>query len=189
MIKFSILVPTVPSRLTTFYPRLINSLQEQIKNRDDIEILGFYDNKKRSVGLKRNALLNLAQGEFLTFIDDDDRIAEDYIQSIMDTIYANPTADCIVFDCITTINVTEKTTYSKYSKDFAYSEVGDQWRGKPAHTMVWRSSIAKRHMFPNINNGEDVNWVVRACKEIKNEVRIDKVLYYYDFNSQSTETR
>jgi glycosyltransferase involved in cell wall biosynthesis len=189
MIKFSILVPTVPNRLYTFYPRLITSLQEQTKNRDDIEILGFYDNKKRSVGQKRNALLNLAQGEFLTFIDDDDRIAEDYIQSIMDTIYANPTADCIVFDCITTINVTEKTTYSKYSKDFEYSEIGDQWRGKPAHTMVWKSSIAKKHMFPNINNGEDVNWVVRACKEIQNEVRIDKVLYYYDFNSKSTETR
>lgn len=189
MIKFSILIPTVPNRLTTFYPRLVTSLQEQIKTRDDIEILCLYDNKKRTVGQKRNALLNLAQGEFLTFIDDDDRIAEDYIESIMNTIYANPTADCIVFDCITTINVTEKTTYSKYSKDFQYSEVGDQWRGKPAHTMVWKSSIAKKHMFPNINNGEDINWVVRACQEIKNEVRIDKVLYFYDFNSKNTETR
>ncbi len=189
MIKFSILVPTVPSRLTSFYPRLITSLQDQVGSRQDIEILGFYDNKKRSVGLKRNALLNLAQGEFLTFIDDDDRIADDYIESIMNTIYANPTADCIVFDCITTINKTEKTTYSKYSIHYEYTEVGDQWRGKPAHTMVWKSSIAKKHMFPNMSNGEDVNWVVRACREIKNEVRIDKVLYYYDFNSQSTETR
>lgn len=188
MIKLSILIATIPSRLTTFYPRLINHLSEQIKEYDDIEILSFYDNKKRSVGAKRNALLNLAQGEFLTFVDDDDRIANDYIESIMSTIYNNPGADCIVFDCETTIDGGDKH-FSKYSIHYNYGRTGDQWRGKPAHTMVWKSEIAKKHTYANKNYEEDIDWVSRACVNIKNEVRIDKILYFYDFNNTTTETR
>jgi len=187
-VKLSILVPSVPSRLTTFFPRLIQQLEKQVGARSDIEILGFYDNKRRTVGEKRNALLQLARGEYLTFIDDDDRVADDYIASIMDTLAVHPEADVVVFDCITTID-NKSTTYSKYSINYEYGQTGDQWRGKPAHTMVWRSAIAKKHMYPNQNYGEDVNWVVRACADVRHEVRIDKTLYFYDFNSQVTETR
>lgn len=190
MIKLSILIATVPSRLNTFFPTLIDSLNAQIGNRDDIEILGFYDNKKRTVGQKRNDLLDLAEGEFLTFIDDDDRVADDYIESIMECIYNNPNADCIVFDCITTIDGdTNNPTYSKYSIQYDYTHVGDQWRGKPAHTMVWKSEIAKGTSYLSQNYGEDIDWVKRACVNIIDEIRIDKVLYYYDFNNSTTETR
>jgi intein/homing endonuclease len=138
------------------------------------------------------------------FIDDDDDIAPDYISSVISTLYANPTADCIVFDCITTMNGDKSNqTYSKYSIDYEYIQVQEpgpnpidptgriafQWRGKPAHTMIYKSEIAKKHIYINQNYGEDVDWVKRACLEIKNEVRIDKVLYYYNFNSAVSETR
>lgn len=187
-IKLSILVSTIPSRLHTFYPRLIADLNWQSRNRADVEIIALYDNKKRSVGAKRNSLISLAQGEFLTFIDDDDRIAHDYVDSIMNCIDVNTDADCIVFDCITTIN-RAKTVYSKYSITYNYHELDGQWRGKPAHTMVWKSNIAKKHIYQDINFGEDVDWVIRACDDIKKEVRIDKVLYFYDFDSTVSETR
>lgn len=192
--RLSILIATVPSRLETFYPKLIKNLSKQIEKRTDVEILGFYDNKKRTVGAKRNDLLNLAQGEYLTFIDDDDRVSDDYIDSILNTIIENPTADCIVFDCITTINGdTSNPTYSQYSIKHDYIEFEKngrkEWRGKPAHTMVWKSSIAKKHAYQAKNYGEDIEWVKRACLDIKNEVRIDKTLYFYDFNGATTETR
>ena len=190
MIKLSILIITVPSRINSFYPNLLNCLNKQIGDRTDIEVLGLYDNKKRSVGEKRNALLKLAQGEYLTFIDDDDRIDDTYIESIMATLNSNPAADCVVFDCITIINGNNiDKTYSKYSIKYEYGQVGNQWRGKPAHTMVWRAEIAKRHIYVNKNYQEDVDWVKRACLDIKNEVRIDKTLYYYDYNDKTTETR
>jgi glycosyltransferase involved in cell wall biosynthesis len=176
---------------------LISKLLIQVENRPDIEILGLFDNKKRSVGQKRNELLRMAQGEFLTFIDDDDDIPHDYIAAIMDCLYKNHTADCVVFNCITTINGDPKQrTFSKYSIQYEYGQVPDptgeyqyQWRGKPAHTMVWKAEIAKRHLYKDANYGEDVDWVVRACQEIKNEVYLDKVLYFYNFNQNTTETR
>jgi glycosyltransferase involved in cell wall biosynthesis len=204
MLKLSILISTIPRRINTFYPALLNKLMAQVGDRWDIEVIGLFDNKKRSVGHKRNELLKLAQGEYLCFIDDDDDIAQDYISSIITSLYANPIADCIVFDCITTQNGDKNNqTYSKYSINYEYVQVPGispnpvdptgriafQWRGKPAHTMVYKSGIAKKHIYMNQNYGEDVDWVKRACQDIRNEVRIDKVLYYYNFNSTVSETR
>jgi hypothetical protein len=46
--------------------------------------------------------------------------------------------------------------------------------------MVYKSEIAKRHKYIDLQNGEDYQWVKRACLDIKNQTRIEKVLYYYD---------
>jgi glycosyltransferase involved in cell wall biosynthesis len=193
MIKLSILVPTVPSRLSFFYPRIMKQLLEQSSNFHQVEILGFFDNKKRTVGEKRQDMLNLAKGEYLVFIDDDDRIAEDYIATIIETLNNNPNTDCVVFDCICCIENSSLKTYCKYGTEFEYGYINDsqtEWRGKPAHTMVYKSSIAKKHLYNNVNFGEDCEWVIRACKDIKEQTRIDKVLYYYDCKDKTTsETR
>jgi hypothetical protein len=64
--------------------------------------------------------------------------------------------------------------------DWRKKPVMDQWRGKPAHTMVWNSKIAKQCTFIDANTGEDYDWVKQACKFIIKEVRIDRLLYFYD---------
>lgn len=192
MIKLSILVPTVPSRLNFFYPRIMTQLLQQCVLYPQVEIIGLFDNKKRTVGEKRQDLLNIAKGEYLVFIDDDDRIADDYISSIMDALEKNPNTDCVVFDCICCIENGSLKQLCKYGIEFEYGDILDglEWRGKPAHTMVYKSSIAKRHSFISSNFGEDVDWVKRACLEIKIQTRIDKVLYYYDCQANTTsETR
>lgn len=192
MIRLSVLVPTVPSRLSFFYPRIMNQLLEQSKNYPGVEIIGLFDNKKRSVGEKRQDLLNLAKGKYLVFIDDDDRISDDYISSIITAMNMYPDTDCIVFDCICCIENSSLKKLCKYGIEFEYGDInnGTEWRGKPAHTMVYKSSIAKAHLYNSVNFGEDIDWVVRACKDIKHQTRIDKVLYYYDCQEKTTsETR
>jgi hypothetical protein len=52
--------------------------------------------------------------------------------------------------------------------------------------MVYKSSVAKKHIYSNMTSGEDVDWVKRACLDIKEQTRIDKVLYYYDAEYNST---
>lgn len=188
MIKLSILILTTPRRLETFCPKIIRELECQVANRNDIEIICVYDNLKRSVGHKRNDLLYMAQGKYVTFIDDDDRIASDYIDSIMKCIEDNYDVDIICFHCICTIN-NMKQQYCKYSKDYNYEEKGTDWCGKPAHTMVWKATIAKKHHYEDKQYGEDVSWVKKAVLDIHTEVQINKVLYYYDFNGEISETR
>jgi glycosyltransferase involved in cell wall biosynthesis len=186
-IKLTILVPTVPSRIDLFYPVIMKELLKQIKNYNNIELISFFDNKKRTIGSKRQEMLNLVQGEYVVFIDDDDMISDDYIEQIMKCLDENQNTDCVVFDCICCVNGSA-TIYGKYGIEFENSKINDgkESRGKPAHTMVYKSSIAKKHNFNDMQNGEDFNWIFRACLDIKHQTRIDKVLYYYDAEYNTT---
>ena len=183
-IKLTILVPTVPSRIDLFYPRIMKNLINQTKKYDNVELISFFDNKKRSIGKKRQEMINLTQGEYVVFIDDDDRIADDYVDQIMAALIANPSTDCVVFDCICTVNGGLRK-HCKYGIEFNNGHDvpgtgGTQWRGKPAHTMVYKTEIAKKHSFSDLRNAEDYDWVHRACQDIKTQSRIDKILYFYD---------
>jgi glycosyltransferase involved in cell wall biosynthesis len=191
MIKLSILILTIPSRVNTYLASLLRQVHSQIGGREDIEVLVLYDNKKRTIGQKRNALLDLAQGTHLIFIDDDDRIADDYISSIMEVLDTSD-PDCIVFDCRCTVVKPGKPStvlHCKYGVEFDYTLIGDQWRGKPAHTMVWKSSVAKLYRYSDISNAEDIDWVKRAVLGVKTQHRIDKVLYYYYADRTKSEYR
>jgi glycosyltransferase involved in cell wall biosynthesis len=188
MIKLSILVPTVPSRIELFYVKLMKELLRQIEPyKNEIELISLFDNKKRSIGKKRQDMTNLAQGEYIVFIDDDDRISEDYISQIMSKLYENPSTDCVVFDSICRVNG-GIDKLCKYGIEFEYGDINDglEWRGKPAHTMVYSANIVKNHQYTNMGHGEDYDWVKRACLDITNQTRIDKVLYYYDAEYATT---
>jgi len=190
MIKLSILVPTVPSRIKYFYPRIMEQLLSQIKSRRDIELIALFDNNKRTIGKKRQEMLDLAQGEYTIFLDDDDRISDDFIEQIMNALYNNPECDCVVYNSFCSVNG-DPGYICKYGIEFDYhiSNEGTQqkeWRGKPSHTMVYKSTITKKHKFKDIGHAEDVDWVKRASLDIKNQVRIDKILYYYDANYNTT---
>lgn len=160
---------------------------KQIGLARDVEVIALFDNKKRTIGEKRQNLIDLAKGEYLTFIDDDDRISDDYVSSIMETLYSNLNTDCVVFDCICCVENRQLKKLCKFGIEFEYGDInnGTEWRGKPAHVMVYKSSIAKCHKFSDIGNGEDIDWVKRACLDIKIQTRIDKILYYYDANCET----
>ena len=66
--------------------KLINELHRQISKNfaeEVIEIIIDTDNMEKSVGKKRNDLIEKAQGEFICFIDDDDFVSENYLSTIL----------------------------------------------------------------------------------------------------------
>ena len=185
-ILLTILVPTVPSRIDYFYPRIMKQLLEQTEKYNNIELISFFDNKKRTIGKKRNEMLKLTQGKYVTFIDDDDRLSNDYIDEIMNAIINND-VDCIVYNVNCCVN-NGINKLCKYGIEFEYGDIngGLEWRGKPAHTMIWKTSIATKHNYSDKQNGEDIDWVKQAYLDIKTQHRIDKILYYYDANYATT---
>ncbi len=184
-IKLSILIPSVPARRGTYQQKILDQLEGQLEKngRQDVEILVLYDNKKRKVGEKRQDLLNLARGEFLVFIDDDDRVSDNYIDKILQKIDEDKSIDCIVFDTLYS-RMGGSKMLCKYGVEYEYNHASPEqnrvWTGKPAHTMVYKSSLAKSVVYKSVNFGEDVDWVIRASKLIKKQSRIDEVLYFYE---------
>lgn len=151
-----------------------------------VEILALIDNKKRVIGAKRNNLIEQAQGEYVAFVDDDDRIETDYVQTLVETIIANRGTDCVTFDVEVSLGgLTKKIT--KFDPQYAYSEDENYYYRKPNHVMCYKSEISKSCRFLDIAHGEDDEWAARASIHIKEISKINRTLYYYDYTFKRPE--
>ena len=192
----SILIPTLPSR-SRMFAKLVCKLEDQIPRGVDVEILGLLDNKKMSVGTKRNALLTMAIGEFFVFIDDDDDVVDDYIPVILEAIKGKPEVDLFMYqiELMYVRGSGSPTTRDKVlcNYEFDCKKGGlvspNQYVGPPTHTHVWRTERVHTVEFDSINFGEDSEWVSRAKKFVRSHVTLPRVLYFYKFDASRTETR
>lgn len=184
----SVLIPSVPSRVESMLLPLMAKLSAQCDRRPGkVEVLVLIDNKTRSVGLKREALMQSSRGRFVAFVDDDDDVADSYIERIVDAAEANPDADCIVFDQTCTLN-DSPAVIVKHGIEFENTEIGlDGGTRKPWHVMAYRGVLARSCHFPDASYGEDWYWVDQAWQKIVNQHRIEEVLHHYRFRSDVTE--
>ena len=185
--KLSILVCTVPSRLTHFLPAIIQELDRQAAPFPDVEVCYFGDNKRRTVGAKRNAMLLLAQGDYVVFIDDDDKIAPNYVEKIYGAISQRPDVVCFGMTCSLNGGPALPVNYSAaHPCDANYP---DHYDRIPDQKMVVRRDLALQVGFPNIQCGEDANYAARLRPLLKTEKLVPEILYNYIFSRYTTETQ
>lgn len=155
----------------------------------EIEILTFIDHKEHSVGHKRTRLVQEASGMFVCFVDDDDQVAMDYVPSIYNTIISNSHIDCIGFKGIITFagqNPKEFIHSIQYKEWF---EKDDVYYRPPNHLNPMRREIAASSPFPDKNCGEDFDWAMKIRPHLKEEVFLDKIMYYYLYDQNKTEAQ
>jgi hypothetical protein len=163
----SILVPTIPSR-REICGRLLDELNRQAAGKP-VEIIWIGDNRFTTTGQKRNTMLQIANGLYVTHFDDDDWPTPDYVDSILAAIEANPGVDVICFDW----QAVAKGGRSKTRR------CGIGMDHKPHHLMAWRRSLARRCLFSHASVADDVDWSHRINQVARTEARIDRVLYLY----------
>lgn len=183
----SILICSVTNRLESL-GRLIGCIEDQIKDRNDVEILVSIDNKKRTVGEKRNDLLAQSQGKYTAFVDDDDIIEKDYVEQIISKIKEEKT-DVICFDAVRYVDG-EKDKQVKYGKQYRKDHEDNAYYYRiPNHLMVFRRDVAITTPYELISFGEDAKWAKDVFRKIETQSTIDKVLYHYYFSPSKTETQ
>lgn len=192
MIDLSILVCSVDTRYKTFLPLIQEQLFTQYNalpelDRERVEIIVLTDNKKMMLGHKRNVMVDIAQGKYITFVDDDDRVSDDYIAELLAATASD--ADSIVFTAMVSLNGAEALP-CYYSKDFKrdYNKPKAYYR-IPNHICCVKRERSLKSSFPNILYGEDAGYGKVLLPFLKTEHKIDKVLYYYDYNADTTETQ
>jgi hypothetical protein len=147
------------------------------------------DNKTMTLGDKRNRMVNMARGTFITFADDDDLLSEDYVDTLVDAIDYIDNPDVINFMVNISINGGEykPVHYSiKYKQDYndevAYYRI-------PNHLMCVRTELAKATPYKPIIRGEDSAYAKDLFPKLRREHNLNKVLYYYNFNQKTTVTQ
>lgn len=187
--KLSILVPSVAERRNTFLPKCLDMLYSQleslpIEQQKTVEILFLIDSKERMLGSKRNNLIDIAQGEYIVFVDDDDRIEPDYISSLLEAIESN--SDVITFLASVSLNgePAKICHYSnKYAKDY---NTTDTYHRLPNHICCVKKEIALKVPFLNIKNGEDSAYSKQLKPHLRTQHEINRVMYHYDYNEKTT---
>jgi hypothetical protein len=202
---WSILVPTVPSRRAKL-GRLLAQLDAQ---RTALfgpaavgaeEAFGGHDGElsrcpvrvvthctpptagdKNTVGEKRNVLIANAESEFISFVDDDDILRDDYVSAIYDALTRAP-LDLVTFDVLV-FGHGDRAMRAVYGLDMVINRTTQgRHERMPNHLMVWRRSLCVE--FEPRSYGEDTLW---AEKMIARHIplrwqRIDRVLYEYHYN-------
>jgi glycosyltransferase involved in cell wall biosynthesis len=180
----SILTPAVPSRMAQL-AKLCDELARQIGGLA-VEHLTLLDNKRRTVGEKRDALLRAARGAYVAFVDDDDWISRDYVAELVKAAQEGP--DVITFRQHATVNETQGIiTFGLGNPNEPFSSstkiLRNAW-----HVCAWRRTLAIQSRFPASNYGEDWAFAAPLCAlPGLREVHIPKVLHYYRHSSETTE--
>lgn len=179
------------SRRNTFLLRILEQLNSQYeklssKKQNEVEILTLIDNKKIMLGDKRNLMVDQAQGKYVVFVDDDDRITETYIADLLEATDSN--ADVITFKAEVTLNGGEPKICI-YSKDFEKDHNTETYNRLPNHICCTKKEFAQQVQFPSVLYGEDSGYSKLLKPLLKTEHFINKILYYYDFNAETTETQ
>lgn len=190
--KLSILICSVHTRRNNFLPAILNEISVQYERLSDelkkeVEILVLIDNKKIMLGTKRNYLVDMAQGEYVVFIDDDDRVHTDYIKCLLEATFDD--SDVIVFQAIVSIPEQPKKPcyYSiKFEQDMNHP---GHYERLPNHICCIKRKHVLKVEFPAIPYGEDSGFSKDIIKYLKTETNINQILYLYDYNPETTETQ
>lgn len=158
---WTILVATMPGREATL-KRLVDSVHEKMARIcSDIRYefrLGF-DNKESTIGVKRQKLLQEAEGKYVAFIDDDDEITDAYIEDLVTTIRRN----CHVMRLrgqIAQFTFTHSVD-NKLDQPMANNEA---FLRPPNHLNPMMTDVAKLVSFKDASYGEDLEWTIRMAQ-------------------------
>lgn len=182
--NLSILICAIPSRFDkarALYEHCLNLVGDK-----DIEVLLFMDNKKRTIGEKREAIKNISNGKYFMFVDDDDSLYS------VDEVYAATELDV---DVITFKSTCLNSDGSEYIVTFGLgNEVEHKTENgryldikRPPFPQCAWAALHRRVTFPAISYGEDWEWVKYALNSAYTEHHIDKVIHGYNFNPFITE--
>jgi len=190
MTLWTILVPTIGERRELF-ERLLACLLPQLDPfAGEVRVLAWHNNGSPLLGEIRDGLVRDAGSEYVSFVDDDDLVADDYVARIAEALADRP--DHVGFKL-------EYTTDGVGREVVEHSLVYDRWHRRRhdnvlardfTHVDPIRREIAMHGSFVPRRPGraEDRHWVkqVRPWLTGGSEVYIDKIMYYYLWRSDVT---
>lgn len=194
MVILSILMATTPQRHEMFN-KLFMEVQRQNDNlQRDHRTLGLVeilvDDSIRfldgglSVGKKREALLKRAEGKYVCYLDSDESISPDYLETLVRL--CNQGADVCTFRAFVKL----ANFWALVDMRLAYpmtDQISPEYtvRRSAWHICPIKREHAQRHHFADINNAEDSDWLKRVLAHCTTEAHTERIIFQYSHGSHS----
>ena len=187
---WSVLIPTIPGREQSL-SRLLASLHEKtsrIYPELRMEICLGFDNRETSIGMKREGLVQKAQGKYLSFIDDDDEITDAYIEDVREMILGQ-------FHVMRLRGSMSNHTFSHSLANKLTDKMANatEFLRPPNHLNPMLADIAKLVHYKDSLRGEDLDWTIRMAQTgfLQREYQSDpsRIHYIYNLGTRTLDPR
>jgi glycosyltransferase involved in cell wall biosynthesis len=192
VIDLTVAMCSIDTRYRTFALRMQDMLWGQherlpLSQRRRVEILILTDNKVMTIGAKRNALVRAASGQYVSFVDDDDRIDDGYLSAVLACTTVN--CDVITFPAMVSL-AGGPQRICRYGAEFEQDRnTPTGYERRPNHICAVRRELMLDTPFADICMGEDADYAARLLPKLKKQVAIEKPLYFYDYDPRTSECR
>lgn len=141
------------------------------------------------VSAARNLGMESANGDFVCFMDSDDYVPENYLETLLDTVIGSDVAVCDVA-CINDGKETKRFTYDKLLSSFEAIELllsRKSINSGPCGKLFSKDAV-KNIRFPIMKAYEDILFVLAVFKNAKSIACTDRTEYIYDNSTGGTMT-
>lgn len=183
---WSILIATHVARHRPF-DILLRDFGPQVAQHPNIEVVVYWNRGTLTIGEYRQALLEESAGDYISFVDDDDRLPGYFCQEIVGALTHRP--DYVGFE----LKFTNRTRSTPRVGRAFHSLENAGWstdrRGylrDITHLNPIRRDIAMRGTFEGIR-GEDRNWAEQIRPYVHTQVYVDRVMYFYEYNRKKSQ--
>ena len=174
----SILILVLEHRNWRPLQRHLGLLRSKLKNPEAVEVLIESDNGTLASGIKRQRLVNRAKGKYYCFVDDDDWVADDYLEQILKGCRSH--ADVVTFALETFGNkIKEFWRFGLYKDHRQFGLMAAN------HLCAWKSPLARQVGWcPYLGYGDDQMWYkpLMASGLVTTCFYINEPLYHYRLN-------
>ena len=136
----------------------------------------------------RNAGLQIAQGEFVTFVDSDDYIRQDTYEQVMEYAKDDNEVDIIEYPII--VHAGHRSQTELRFEEVVYHDSRSYWLNSKAYTHSYAcNKVYKRHLFHNTEfpkgyKFEDVWMLPQLLHHEPIVMTVSRGLYYYCWNTE-----
>ena len=154
-------------------------LQEYV-GKSPLDIYLFKAEQNSGPGNARNIGLDHAKGQWVTFVDNDDWVVDDFLERI-ESVIEQEDVNCVIYDYFTWLDGDTSIARSMYINERGRKTVSDCIMAARNHTIgkVYKLSECKGIRFPKVRRCEDVAYVTQAIAACGNAYYLNEPLYYY----------
>lgn len=184
MISWDILMCSIVHR-TEMLAELLGELERQMVPGVGVRV--FRDNLETVYGTKCQRLLDSSTADYISFLDDDDWIAEDFIETIMAALEEGP--DYVGFKVLYTEDGIPQQPVFHTLQYGGWVNAPEALYRDIVHFNPIRRDLAIQGEWEG-GDGADARWAqrLRECGCVKNEVFIDRELHHYRHRMSDTFT-
>ena len=184
-VDWTIMIPTIPGREQKLQNLIqsIHELRQRVCPALRIAVAVGFDNREVSIGTKRQNMLQAAEGKYVSFVDDDDKVTVHYFEDA---------AACIAgtFDCMRLRGQISRWTFTHSLANKLTDPMANEttFLRPPNHLNVMKADIAKNIKFRDATNGEDLDWTIKLARTgfLRSEYQSDesRIHYIYDIGDR-----